>query len=677
MTEERNVLLCDLTHMGQKIASDCFPYGIGCLAEYLEAHCSFDVKVHLIKFPNDLYDTIHKYKPRMVGFTNFIWNFDLQRTMAAEIKREFPETVIIFGGPNFYVEESEQERLLRDNPVIDFYIEGEGEIALTALYECLHASDYDLQKTKETPLPSVRTILRDKFISYPLADKLTDLSEVPSPYLSGRMDEFFEKNLMPLVQTTRGCPFSCAYCVEGQSYYNHIRRHSPDFIRAELEYIAERATGNKQIFIADSNFAMYEEDEETASIINDIQKKTGFPYYIHVAAGKNQKQRLLKVARLVGGKMRLSGSVQSLDPEVMQNIRRSNISSNDLLELADDAREIGANSYSEVILALPGDSLEAHMHTMERVINAGFNIVLPWTLLLLQGSELASLSAKEKFNMNIRYRVLPRCFGIYKYGDKTIYTGEVEEACVGSDKMSIDDYLECRIFTLTTALFYNDRLFGEIIELLKPLGIATFDWLMSIHKMRDSFPPSILNLYDSFKQCTLDELWEDREELYSYLKDPENIEKYISGELGMNVMYHHRAEAFINHMDELNMVAFKCAHELALAQNTDLGDIDQFLKELELFSKLRKDRLFDLDLEFDQEFTYDFLTPLASNSWDLRHAEQLKGKYNIHFAHEASQKESIIEQKKVFGSDVVGLAKVLSRIHISKMYRTASISQAQ
>ena len=50
-------------------------------------------------------------------------------------------------------------------------------------------------------------------------ERVMDLSQIPSPYLSHRLDEFLDGKLLPITQTNRGCPFTCTFCTEGQSYW--------------------------------------------------------------------------------------------------------------------------------------------------------------------------------------------------------------------------------------------------------------------------------------------------------------------------------------------------------------------------------------------------------------------------------------------------------------------------
>ena len=63
-------------------------------------------------------------------------------------------------------------------------------------------------------------------------------------------------------------------------------------------------------------------DLDTCKVIAEEQDKTGYPKYINVATGKNKKERVLEAAKIVKGAMKLAGSVQSLDGEVQENIKR-------------------------------------------------------------------------------------------------------------------------------------------------------------------------------------------------------------------------------------------------------------------------------------------------------------------------------------------------------------------
>ena len=68
---------------------------------------------------------------------------------------------------------------------------------------------------------------------------LDDLNEIPSPYLNGMLDEFFEDRWMPVLETNRSCPYRCTFCAWGIGTQK-LMRFSEERVLTEIEYIAER-----------------------------------------------------------------------------------------------------------------------------------------------------------------------------------------------------------------------------------------------------------------------------------------------------------------------------------------------------------------------------------------------------------------------------------------------------
>ena len=100
------------------------------------------------------------------------------------------------------------------------------------------------------------------------------MDETPSPYVTGLFDKFLSNpEYMPMIQTNRGCPFSCTFCQEGQAYFNKVRRHSLKFVQEELDYISQRTDPASGLWITDSNWAMYKWDEDIADHLAKLQKK--------------------------------------------------------------------------------------------------------------------------------------------------------------------------------------------------------------------------------------------------------------------------------------------------------------------------------------------------------------------------------------------------------------------
>ena len=59
--------------------------------------------------------------------------------------------------------------------------------------------------------------------SYGYKERIKDLDEIPSPYLNGMMDKFFDGKLTPFLETNRGCPFTCSFCHTGSDYFHKLK----------------------------------------------------------------------------------------------------------------------------------------------------------------------------------------------------------------------------------------------------------------------------------------------------------------------------------------------------------------------------------------------------------------------------------------------------------------------
>ncbi len=669
MPDKVRVYLCDLTHDNQTVASNAFPFGVGTIGSYAAQKLGDRVEIKVFKYQSALAESVLKAPPGVVGFSDYIWNFDLGYSMARRIKERFPETVIVFGGPNYPTEYSEQARFLRMHGAIDFFVYKEGELAFTQLVQRLIALDLDLAAVKESVPPSCHFILDSALVTAPLADRIKDLTIIPSPYTTGLLDAFFDGKLMPLLQTNRGCPFACTFCVEGLDYYNKINHSQVERAAAELEYIGSRIKGTRDLFIADSNFGMYPEDLETCREIARVQKKYGWPEYIHVATGKNQKERVLKAAEIIHGALRLSASVQSLDDRVLENIKRKNISADQIMEVANRANAIGSNTYSEIILCLPGDTKEAHFKTIKTVIDAGLNFVRLFTLMLLPGTEMASEESREQYGMVSKFRVLPRCFGSYSFGSELVHSVEIEEVCVANNTMSFEDYLDCRLFDLSVEVFYNDAIFQELLGLLKFFRVSTFDWLLFIHEQRLHFPAALRRTYDEFRRETASELWNSREELEAFAKQPDIIRKYICGELGSNLIFKYKAESFFKRLSDLNEVAYRYTAELLKQRGHWATWVESYLDELKQFNAARKDQILETDEIIHHRFSFDMKAlcdrEFSGDPRAFRKTESL----DIYFAHTEQQAANIRNHVNQYGNTPIGLARILSKIHVKKMYR--------
>jgi len=675
---QKRVWLADLTYTQQTIAADVMPNAIGGIATYTERWVPLISPIRLFKYPEKLVQALTEQGlPDLIGFSNYVWNGDLAHGFAKAIKQKSPGTVVVFGGPNYPTTDEEQSVWLRAHPHVDFYLVKEGEAAFSRLLQAIVQAEGDVEAVKEMRLASAHCVTaQGEVILGKSTDRLTDLTEIPSPYLAGRMDEFFDGRLLPIIQTNRGCPFACTFCVEGDNYYNKVRRNSIAKVAAELDYIGRkmqslRASGGRNdLFIADSNFAMYKEDLDTARALAETRRLYGWPEYINVATGKNQKERVLEASRIIDGALRLSGSVQSLDPGVLENIKRKNIDAEGLFELGLQADAVGANTYSEVILALPGDSLKAHLSTVRTVMNAGFTNIYLFQLMLLPGTEMATLESKRQYGMVTRYRVLPRCYGYYDVLGERVVAAEIEEICVANNTMSFDDYLAARRFHLVVTIYHNDGVFAVLLKLLREMGVPVYNWLERL--ANTAMPPRLNALFDSFSQATRDELWISRESLEAFIQEPGVVEQFIAGELGNNLLFVHKTLGITEYLDDLAEFA-RASTEYCLSEaGKNSSEIMEFVQDALTYHCMRARNLFRNMSEVPTaELGYDIAAYLSAGRGAGIADYKLPAATKFEFVLDEEQLALIERYLGIYGDSTVSIGRILSKVHVKKLFRHA------
>lgn len=675
-----NIWLCDLTYDQQVIAADTMPTNIAYLASYVLSKSEYKNNFRLFKYPSKLTKAIDEDKlPDVIGFSHFVWNSTLAIKFAKKIKEIDKNIVVIFGGLEYPEDDYKKKNfLLNHKEIIDFYVYKEGEAAFLNLINLLNSYNLDKEKIKnEEKLVGAHYVLTDDKVHLsPPAQRIKDLMSIPSPYLNGLLDEFFDENLMPVLTTNRGCPFTCTFCAEGNKYYSIVNKLNINRVRDEIFYIAEKIKNSKiktrkDIYISDSNFGMYKEDLEIADVFSECLKKYNWPEYILATTGKNHKTRVIDVSKKLEGNLRLSGSVQSLDPVVQKNIKRTNIDTSTLMDLSKESEKIGANSYSEIILGLPGDSLKGHFNSLKQVINAKYSFVLAWQLVVLKGTEIDLDETRNNFQLKTKYRVLTKSYGNYEFKkSKDIAVAEIEEIVVGGKDLSFDDYLNARALHLIINIFYNDNFLYAFMKVLDNCNIERFDWVNEV--LNEAYKnKNFSKIIEDYKIETKNELWDSKDDLLKFVSDKNNVKKFIDGVYGANLLAKYRILAISQHIKDICYIAKKALANVLKQKNYDYGNLNlkKFLTELEHFEYLKKGNFFDVNLADDIHFfEYDIIEFLDNFNEGLDKFN-LKANKNIKFFRNENSKRIIKNGSELFGTTYAGIYKQITRTHIKKLYR--------
>ena len=532
------IFLADLGHNQVTISSDVFPLGVANLATYVTKYLKADKRpdVTIFREPQELRAALEAVQPDVVGFSSYSWNHNLALSFARYTKRKYPTTVTLMGGPNFPLTIDEQESFLRTMPEIDIAVRGptyEGERSFLYLMQRFADTGMRLEGLQQESVPGNLWIdpRTEQFVAGGPVDRILDLDEIPSPYLAGLMDPYWKTGYFPLMQIARGCPFTCQFCNSSVKSNSKVYAHSLENMKADLIYAAEHVDRTMPLCLADDNFGMYELDVEVADFIAWLQDKYNWPRYIRTTTGKNRGERIIEVMRKIRGALPMTAAVQSMNPVVLQNIKRSNIKLETYAQIQKEVLAQGMQSYGEMILGLPGETKESFMQGISDLLDTGVARISAHQLMLLHGAPLNNPDQRELFKFKTRFRVVARDVGDYGTDEPVI---ETEEMVVESATLSFEDYLDVRVFHLLLTIFYYEGNVDEAFAFAKEHGVKAFDLMSTMHRLIDQAPAGFRQVIDDFVRESKEEIFETREQVVEWAR--ERLPELISGELGGNLL---------------------------------------------------------------------------------------------------------------------------------------------
>lgn len=670
---KKKIYFADLTHTALGLSSPSFPLGISYVVSYAKKELGEDFDLKLFKLPSELSQALNEEMPAVLSLSNYSWNFQLAYKFSVLAKNHNPKLVTIFGGPNFPTNEEEKLTFLQNNPEIDFYIELEGELGFVSIMRKLMQYNFDINalKSNQELAQNTNYVFDKKLISGP-CQRIKDINEIPSPYLTGVLAPFFTDALIPMIETTRGCPFSCTFCADGLRIKNKIYRYDQTRIVEELNYIARHVKNVDDLIITDLNFGMYPQDLETARLIAEIQQKFQYPVLVSASAGKNKSTRIMEVAGILKGAWTLGASIQSTDPEVLKSIKRSNISSEVYRQLIDYGNSFNnSKTHTEIILGLPSDTKEKHFECLRFGVENNVNNVRVYQAMLLMGTEMASRETRQQFGLITRFRVIPGCIGFYEIFGEERPVAEIEEIIVGSDSMSFEDYIDCRIMNLMIETFHANAVFEEVFAMLKSMEVSPFDCLLYVKEHPELYSSRVQEILDGFIHETRDDLYESFEQAENYVLRKDIIKKYLEGELGTNELLIHRARLF-QEFEDISDLLFKAVKEILHSRKLLNQKLEHYLEELKTFTILRKKNcLTDTESVVTSRFKHDFETISKTNyKINFNNLPVLKASRTLQFFHDEHQKQHIKNQIEIYADTPSGLGRLIQRSNLKLMYRS-------
>lgn len=213
------------------------------LKAYGEAHGqAYDIVEYTINMPVlHILSDITEHDIDVLGFACYIWNIEMTLHVVDMVKSVRPDIKIVLGGPEVSFTADE---LLERCPNIDYIVQGEGEEAFHALVTALQLGNDGLDPV----IPGVRGRRDGSILGSAEAVEVRDLSTIPFPYTEEDMEDLEHKIIY--YESSRGCPFSCQYCLSGNK--NTVRFFPQQRTLEELQWFIDH--GVKQVKFVDRTF---------------------------------------------------------------------------------------------------------------------------------------------------------------------------------------------------------------------------------------------------------------------------------------------------------------------------------------------------------------------------------------------------------------------------------------
>ncbi len=504
------------------------PLNIGFLAAYANKKFGREVEITLFKDPEVLLRSVADEAPDLVGLSFYYWNSALNHLVTRRIRAlRGNDLKIVWGGPSVDTDPGEQRGLFARFPEVDAFIANEGEIGFSNVVSHLLSSK---RGAFADPLDGVVFKSGDNLVEGLPVGLTTDLGELESPYLLGLLDPFMDGKLMPIIQTSRLCPYTCAFCVSGKSR-GKLRAFPIEQVRAEMEYICRRFSDRPDftIYISDENFGILKRDVEVAEHIRECSEKFGYPRKVFFYNDKRFTETSRQVHEAVGDLCLygLTLSLQSENPDTLEAIKRRNLSPEQLASAIDWASEQNLPTTTELIFGLPAETLDSFTRLLNKTSTAGFDSIQCYNLIVLDGIELNRPDYREKHGLVTKFRHVSAS---YQTIDSE-FCGEAEEVVISSNAFSFDDFLLVRGLNLMFHAIFYLKLYHGFFKYICEADIPLADFLCRFLRPgleAENLPEAYRNFLSDFETSAKSELFDTREEVVAYMN---RLSKDADGEL--------------------------------------------------------------------------------------------------------------------------------------------------
>ena len=356
---------------------------------------AYDIVEYTINMPVlSILADITEHRPDVVGFACYIWNIDMTLHVASLIKEVAPKTRIVLGGPEVSYT---AETVMAEHPYVDYIVQGEGEEAFTALTQALQ----DGRTAEDIAIVGVLGRTEDgRLVGSRDIAEVADLSTIPFPYDESDMNELTHKIMY--YESSRGCPFSCQYCLSGNR--NTVRFFPLQRTLQELQWFVDHEV--KQIKFVDRTFNCAPHHHiPIMEWIHAADTTTNFHLEMEAVLMGDREVELLSTAPK--GRMQIEVGVQSTHEPTLTAIRRHN----DWSHIQTVIRPIIAagrtHVHMDLIIGLPHEDYERFGQSFDDLFSLQPHALQLGFLKLLRGSGVSRMDAYDyRYDPKAPYEVL-------------------------------------------------------------------------------------------------------------------------------------------------------------------------------------------------------------------------------------------------------------------------------
>lgn len=452
----------------------------------------------------------------VLALSCYCWNWRLQLQIATLVKAANPKCLVVLGGPE---PSYEDYGYFGEYPVIDIVVKEDGEIPFAKILR-----EWKAGGENYSSIPGL--ICRDKnnvpHVTGP-CEKLKGWSD-KSPYADlNEMETIANEmrargsSILVMWETSRGCPYHCAFCDWGSNTFSKIRVLSDARIRREVEWFGK--IGVTAILITDANFGIMRRDVTHSELLVEVREKTGFPKSVYWFSAKNNPERVFEISSIMqrGGLMGvLTVGFQSLDDQTLNFMGRENIKKEKFLRLVDSCRKESIPMTSNIILGAPGETVDAYKDGIDELMDLGFHDELRVHLYsLLPNAPASSNDYRSKHSIrSIKRRMVTERWITNEL--PSLAEGHAEYI-VGHNQMTLSDWVQMNLFTAHVSANHN-------------LGFTRY---IAIY-LREKYGISYRNFYEQLMHRIFSELGGVAKYSYEFLVG--HFERFLEDENALYVI---------------------------------------------------------------------------------------------------------------------------------------------